>query len=95
MPRSRPRRRSSNPAGTAARTAGTAARTAGTAARPPTPTPRRLPAARRGDVSLAASASAHQQLRDRQLVMAQLELAIREQMVALELLCGAPIEGWE
>lgn len=52
-------------------------------------------AARRGDVSLAASASAHQQLRDRQLVMAQLELAIREQMVALELLCGAPIEGWE
>lgn len=52
-------------------------------------------AARRGDISLATSAGTRQQLRDRQLLIAQLELAIGEQTISLELLCGAPIEGWK
>jgi len=52
-------------------------------------------AARRGDIARAAADAAVQQLRDRQLAMAQLELAIREQTIALELLSGEPSEGWE
>ena len=51
-------------------------------------------AARRGDLSRAAAMTATQQWRDRQLVIAQAELAIREQTIALELLSGEPIEGW-
>lgn len=52
-------------------------------------------AARRGDTTLASAASARQRMRDRQSTIAQLELAIREQTIALELLCGTPIEGWK
>jgi hypothetical protein len=40
-------------------------------------------------------AKASQQLRDRQLVIAQAWLAIEEQTIALELLSGTPIEGWK
>lgn len=39
--------------------------------------------------------TASQQLRDRQLVIAQAWLAIEEQTIALELLSGTPIEGWK
>ena len=52
-------------------------------------------AASRGDLSRAAAITATQQWRDRQLVIAQAELAIREQTIALELLSGEPIEGWK
>lgn len=52
-------------------------------------------AARRGDLSSAAAMTAAQQLRDRQLVVAQTRLAIEEQTIALELLSGEPIEGWK
>jgi len=52
-------------------------------------------AARRGDLSHAAAMTAAQQLRDRQLVIAQASLAIQEQTIALELLSGEPIEGWK
>lgn len=52
-------------------------------------------AALRGDLSRAAAITATQQWRDRQLVIAQAELAIREQTIALELLSGEPIEGWK
>lgn len=52
-------------------------------------------AARRGDMSSAAAMTALQQLRDRQLVIAQAKLAIWEQTIALELLSGEPIEGWK
>jgi outer membrane protein TolC len=51
-------------------------------------------AARRGDIARAAAETARQQLRDRQQAIAQLELAIREQIFALELLSGEPIGGW-
>lgn len=49
----------------------------------------------RGDLSRAAAMTAQQQLRDRQLVIAQARLAIEEQTIALELLSGTPIEGWK
>ena len=52
-------------------------------------------ASRRGDLSSAAAMTAAQQLRDRQLVIAQARLAIQEQTIALELLSGEPIEGWK
>lgn len=52
-------------------------------------------ASRRGDLSQAAAMTASQQLRDRQLVIAQAWLAIEEQTIALELLSGTPIEGWK
>lgn len=52
-------------------------------------------ASRRGDLSSAAAMTAAQQLRDRQLVIAQAHQAILEQTIALELLSGEPIEGWE
>lgn len=52
-------------------------------------------ASRRGDVSRAAAITAIQQLRDRQLAIAQADLAIHEQTIALELLSGEPIEGWK
>lgn len=51
-------------------------------------------AARRGDIARAAADAAVQQLRDRQLAIAQLELAISEQTIALELLSGEPSEEW-
>ncbi len=51
-------------------------------------------AARRGDLSQALAANARQQWRDRELLIAQAELAIREQTVALELLSGEPMEAW-
>lgn len=50
-------------------------------------------AANRGDIAQAAAETARQQLRDRQQAIAQLEVAIREQTIALELLSGATIEG--
>ena len=49
----------------------------------------------RGDLSRATAITATQQWRDRRLVIAQAELAIREQTIALELLSGEPIEGWK
>lgn len=49
----------------------------------------------RGDLSLAGAMTAMQQLRDRQLVVAQAWLAIEEQTIALEILSGTPIEGWK
>lgn len=52
-------------------------------------------ASRRGDLSDAAAMTAAQQLRDRELVIAQASLAIREQTIALELLSGALQEGWK
>jgi outer membrane protein, heavy metal efflux system len=52
-------------------------------------------ASRRGDLSSAASMTAAQQLRDRQLIIAKARQAILEQTIALELLSGEPIEGWK
>lgn len=52
-------------------------------------------AAKRGDVSQAAAAALRQVLIDRGMQMAQAELALREQTIALELLSGEPIEGWK
>lgn len=52
-------------------------------------------AAAKGDLSQAAAITAEQQLRDRELIVAQADLAIREQTIALELLSGEPIEGWK
>ncbi len=51
-------------------------------------------AAARGDVSLATAETAEQALRDKQLLLSQSDQAIAEQMVALELLTGAPKETW-
>lgn len=52
-------------------------------------------ARRRGDISRAAAITAGQQLRNRQLLIVQAELAISEQTIALELLSGEPIRGWQ
>ncbi len=52
-------------------------------------------AARRGDVARLVAEAARQLLRDRQLIIAQLELTTREQTIAIELLSGVPIEGQE
>jgi hypothetical protein len=46
----------------------------------------------RGDLPPAAADAAGQALRDRQLTIAQLEQAIGEQTIALELLAGGPFE---
>ena len=51
-------------------------------------------AADRGDVSLEAAQNAEQALRDRQLLIAQSDNDIAQQMIALELLTGTPREAW-
>lgn len=51
-------------------------------------------AARRGDLSDETAIAAEQALRDRQLLIAQSEQAIQEQLIALELLTGTPREAW-
>lgn len=51
-------------------------------------------AAQRGDLARATADVAEQTLRDRQLLLIQSEQAIAEQMIALELLVGAPQEAW-
>jgi len=51
-------------------------------------------AARRGDLSPAAAATAEQAARDRELTLSQLDQQIAEQTIALELLSGEPSEGW-
>jgi outer membrane protein TolC len=51
-------------------------------------------AADRGDLALATAITAEQALRDKQILLAQAERDIAEQMIALELLTGAPQEAW-
>jgi outer membrane protein TolC len=51
-------------------------------------------AARRGDLSPAAAATAEQAGRDREFTLSQLDQQIAEQTIALELLSGGPSEGW-
>jgi outer membrane protein TolC len=51
-------------------------------------------AADRGDLALATAITAGQALRDKQILLAQAERDIAEQMIALELLTGAPQEAW-
>lgn len=51
-------------------------------------------AAGRGDLSLATALTAGQALRDKQILLAQSEQAIAEQMIALELLTGTLREAW-
>lgn len=51
-------------------------------------------AARRGDLALATAETAAAALRDKELLLAQAEQAIAEQMIALELLTGTLREGW-
>jgi outer membrane protein TolC len=51
-------------------------------------------AARRGDLSPAAAATAEQAGRDRASALSQFDQQIAEQTIALELLSGGPSEGW-
>jgi len=51
-------------------------------------------AADRGDIALSTAESAEQSLRDKQVLLAQSEQAIAEQMIALELLTGTLREAW-
>lgn len=51
-------------------------------------------AAARGDISRETALSAEQALRDRLTLIAQSEQAVREQVIALELLTGTPREAW-
>jgi outer membrane protein TolC len=51
-------------------------------------------AAERGDLSLETAETAEQALRDRQALVAQSHTDIVQQMIALELLTGAPREAW-
>lgn len=51
-------------------------------------------AAARGDLAPATAATAEQTLRDRLLLLAQVERDILEQSIALELLTGTPQETW-
>lgn len=51
-------------------------------------------AAERGDLSLETAETAEQALRDRQALVAQSDTDIVQQMIALELLTGAPREAW-
>lgn len=51
-------------------------------------------AAERGDLAIATAETAEQTLRDQQYLLAQSEQTIAEQMIALELLSGAPKESW-
>lgn len=51
-------------------------------------------AAGRGDLSRSAAITAEQQLRDRELLLATADQAIREQTIALELLSAETSEAW-
>ena len=51
-------------------------------------------AAERGDLAMATAEAAEQSVRDKQFLLVQIEQAIAEQMIALELLVGAPQEAW-
>lgn len=51
-------------------------------------------AAARGDLSLSTAETAEQALRDKQILLAQGDQAIAEQMIALELLTGTLREAW-
>ncbi|MDB5681840.1 MAG: TolC family protein [Sphingomonas bacterium] len=51
-------------------------------------------AANRGDLSRSVAETAEQALRDKQILLAQSEQAIAEQMIALELLTGTLREAW-
>ena len=51
-------------------------------------------AATRGDLPLATAETAEQALRDKQILLAQSDQAIAEQMIALELLTGTLREAW-
>lgn len=51
-------------------------------------------AADRGDIALATAQAAEQALRDKQLLLAQSEQDMNEQLIALELLAGMPRESW-
>lgn len=51
-------------------------------------------AARRGDLAENTAVTAEQALRDKQLLLAQIERDLAEQMIALELLTGTPRESW-
>ena len=51
-------------------------------------------AADRGDLAPATAETAEQALRDKQLLLAQADQDIGEQMIALELLTGTPKEAW-
>jgi outer membrane protein TolC len=51
-------------------------------------------AASRGDLALATAETAEQALRDKQILLAQSDQAIAEQMIALELLTGTLREAW-
>jgi cobalt-zinc-cadmium efflux system outer membrane protein len=52
-------------------------------------------AANRGDLALATAETAEQSVRDKQFLLVQIEQAIAEQTIALELLVGAPQAAWE
>lgn len=51
-------------------------------------------AAGRGDLALSTAETAEQALRDKQILLAQSDQAIAEQMIALELLTGTLREAW-
>jgi len=51
-------------------------------------------AADRGDLALATAITAEQALRDKQILLAQAERDMAEQIIALELLTGVPREAW-
>lgn len=51
-------------------------------------------AAQRGDLAPVTADTARQALRDRKLMLLQLDQQIAEQTIALELLSGGPREGW-
>ncbi len=51
-------------------------------------------AAVRGDLPRATAETAEQALRDKQILLAQSEQAIAEQLIALELLTGTLREAW-
>ena len=51
-------------------------------------------AANRGDIASATAETAEQAVRDKQLVLAQAEQDLAEQLIALELLTGTPRETW-
>ena len=53
-----------------------------------------MAAERRGDLSVAAAATAEQAIRDRELTLLQLDQQIAENSIALELLSGSLSEGW-
>jgi len=51
-------------------------------------------AAERGDLAIATAEAAEQSVRDKHFLLIQIEQAITEQTIALELLVGAPQEAW-